>query len=130
MKQIVIEGNSYNIDCNALTFILHKRLFNRGIMKDVYVLQNYIITQILKVNELKKKFSEMTDDQIKDQASSMMGDYIDDFIEAVTRIAYTLMYTANDKIVSYEDFLRSIKNFKIDDDWIAEVTEVAVDCFC
>ena len=130
MKQIVIEGNSYNIDCNALTLILHKRLFNRGIMKDVYVLQNYIVIQTLKANELKKKFPEMADDQINDQASSMMGDYIDDFIEAVTRIAYTLMYTANDKIVSYEDFLRSIKNFKIDDDWIVEVTEIAVDCFC
>lgn len=130
MKQIVIEGSSYDIDCNALTFILHKRLFNRGIMKDVYVLQNFIIVQTLKANKLKKKFPEMADDQINDQASSMMGDYIDDFIEAVTRIAYTLMYTANDKIVSYEDFLRSIKNFKIDDDWIVEVTEIAVDCFC
>lgn len=130
MKSIVIEGNKYNIDCNALSLILHKRLFNRGIMKDVYVLQNYIIIQTLKANELKKRFPEMTDDQINNQASSMMGDYIDDFIEAVTRIAYTLMYTANDKIVSYEDFLRSIKNFKIDDDWIVEVTEFAVDCFC
>ena len=130
MKSIVIEGNKYNIDCNALSLILHKRLFNRGIMKDVYVLQNYIIIQTLKANELKKKFPEMTDDQINNQASSMMADYIDDFIEAVTRIAYTLMYTANDKIVSYEDFLRSIKNFKIDDDWIVEVTEFAVDCFC
>ena len=130
MKSIVIEGNKYNIDCNALSLILHKRLFNRGIMKDVYVLQNFIIVQTLKANELKKKSPEMTDEQINNQASSMMGDCIDDFIEAVTRIAYTLMYTANDKIASYEDFLRSIKNFKIDDDWIVEVTEIAVDCFC
>lgn len=130
MKQIVIEGNSYDIDCNALTYILHKRLFNKGIMQDVYVLQNYVIIQTLKANEFKEKFSEITEEQLENKISNFMSDYIDDFIEAVTRITYTLMYTANDKIKSYDDFLRGIKNLKIDDDWIVEVTELAVDCFC
>ena len=130
MKQIVIEGNKYDTDCNALTLILHKRLFNKGIMQDIHVLQNYIIIQTIKANELKEKFPDMTEEQIDSQVGNFMNDYIDDFIEAITRIAYTLMYTANDKIASYEDFLRSIKNLKIDDDWIVEVTEFAVDCFC
>lgn len=130
MKQIVIEGNKYDIDCNGLTYILHKRLFNRGIMQDIHILQNYIITQTIKANELKQKLPDLSEEQINEQVSKFMNDYIDDFIEAITRIAYTLMYTASDKIASYEDFLRSIKNFKIDDDWIVEVTEIAVDCFC
>lgn len=130
MKQIVIEGNKYDIDCNGLTYILHKRIFNRGIMQDIHVLQNYIITQTIKANEIKTKFPKLSDTEINNQVANFMNDYIDDFIEAITRIAYTLMYTANEKIVSYEDFLRSIKNFKIDDDWIVEVTEFAVDCFC
>ena len=130
MKQIVIEGNSYDIECNALTFILHKRLFNKGIMQDIHILQNYIITQTIKANELKQKFPNLSEEQINEQVSKLMNDYIDDFIEAITRIAYTLMYTANEKIKSYEEFLRSIRNFKIDDEWIVEVTEIAVDCFC
>lgn len=130
MKQIVIEGNSYDIDCNGLTCILHKRLFNRGIMQDIHILQNYIITQTVKANEIKTKFPKLSDAEINNQVANFMNDYIDDFIEAITRIAYTLMYTANEKIAKYEDFLRSIKNFKIDDDWIVEVTEFAVDCFC
>ena len=130
MKQIVIEGNKYDIDCNGLTYILHKRIFNRGIMQDIHVLQNYIITQTIKANEIKTKFPKLSDTEINNQVANFMNDYIEDFIEAITRIAYTLMYTANEKIVSYEDFLRSIKNFKIDDDWIVEVTEFAVDCFC
>ena len=130
MRQIVIEGNKYDIDCNGLTYILHKRIFNRGIMQDIHVLQNYIITQTIKANEIKTKFPKLSDTEINNQVANFMNDYIDDFIEAITRIAYTLMYTANEKIVSYEDFLRSIKNFKIDDDWIVEVTEFAVDCFC
>ena len=130
MKQIVIEGKSYDIDCNALTYILHKRIFNRGIMQDIHVLQNYIITQTIKANELKEKFTESTEKQIDEQVATFMNNYIDDFIEAITRIAYTLIYTANDKIESYEDFLKKIKHFKINDDWIVEVTEFAVDCFC
>lgn len=130
MKQIVIEGKSYDIDCNALTYILHKRIFNRGIMQDIHVLQNYIITQTIKANELKEKFTELTEKQIDEQVATFMNNYIDDFIEAITRIAYTLIYTANDKIESYEEFLKSIKHFKINDDWIVEVTEFAVGCFC
>lgn len=130
MKQIVIEGNKYDIDCNGLTYILHKRLFNRGIMQDIHILQNYIITQTVKANEIKTKFPKLSDAEINNQVANFMNDYIDNFIEAITRIAYTLMYTADEKIASYEDFLRSIKNFKIDDDWIVEVTEFAVDCFC
>ena len=130
MKQIVIEGNNYDIDCNALTFILHKRIFNKGIMEDVHVLQNYIIIQTIKSNELKQKFTELTEEQIDNRVAKFMNEYIDDFIEAITRIAYTLIYTANDKIKSYDEFLRSIKKLKIDDDWIVEVTELAVNCFC
>ena len=30
----------------------------------------------------------------------------------------------------YEKWLENISNFKIDDDWIVEVAEFAVDCFC
>ena len=130
MKQIVIEGNSYDIECNALTFVLHKRLFDKGIMQDMHILQNYLITQTIKSNEIKTKFPKLSNTEINNQVANFMNDYIDDFIEAITRIAYTLMYTANEKIAKYEDFLRSIKNFKIDDDWIVEVTEFAVDCFC
>ena len=41
--------------------------------------------------------------------------------------------TTADCYVRIDQFLNnnaSIKNFKIDDDWIVEVTEIAVDCFC
>lgn len=130
MKQIVIEGKSYNIDCNALTLILHNRLFKKGIIQDINVLRNYIIVQTLKANEIKTKFPKLSDTEIDNQVATFMNEYIDEFIEAITRITYSLIYTANDKIESYEDFLKGIKKLKIDDDWIVEVTEFAVDCFC
>ena len=130
MKQIKIDGNTYDVDCNALTYVLHKRIFNRGIMQDIRIIQNYLITQTIEANKLKNQFPELSDSELDDRVSKFMNNYIDEFIEAITRIAYTLIYTANDKIASYDDFLRNIKKFKIDDDWIVEVTELAVNCFC
>lgn len=130
MKQIKIDGNTYDVDCNALTYVLHKRIFNRGIMQDIRIIQNYLITQTIEANKLKNQFTELSDSELDDRISKFMNNYIDEFIEAITRIAYTLIYTANDKIASYDDFLRNIKKFKIDDDWIVEVTELAVNCFC
>lgn len=130
MKQVKIDGNIYDVDCNALTYVLHKRIFNRGIMQDIRIIQNYLITQTIEANKLKNQFPELSESELDDRISKFMNNYIDEFIEAITRIAYTLIYTANDKIASYDDFLRNIKKFKIDDDWIVEVTELAVNCFC
>nr|DAS67838.1 MAG TPA: hypothetical protein [Caudoviricetes sp.] len=130
MKQIKIDGNTYDADCNALTYVLHKRIFNRGIMQDIRIIQNYLITQTIEANKLKNQFPELNESELNDRISKFMNNYIDEFIEAITRIAYTLIYTANDKVANYDDFLRNIKKFKIDDDWIVEATELAVNCFC
>ena len=53
----------------------------------------------------------------------------DDFIIKITQIAWILIYTANKKVEDYEKWLESIKTFSIEDDWIVEVTEFAVNCF-
>ena len=53
----------------------------------------------------------------------------DEFIIKITQIAWILIYTANKKIENYESWLESIKHFSIEDDWIVEVAEFAVNCF-
>ena len=130
MKTIVIDGNEYEIECNALTYIQYKKVFNKGIFADMDIIKDYLIRQTLKANELKEKYPQMSEQEIDTQVGNYMNNYIDDFIEVITRIAYILIYSANEKIEEYENWLRKIKSFKIDDDWVAEVTELAVDCFC
>jgi hypothetical protein len=130
MKTIVIDGNKYDIECNALTYIQYKKVFNKGIFADMDIIKDYLIRQTLKANELKEKYPQMSEQEIDTQVGNYMNNYIDDFIEVITRIAYSLIYSANEKIEEYENWLRKIKSFKIDDDWVAEVTELAVDCFC
>lgn len=130
MKTIVIDGNKYDIECNALTYIQYKKVFNKGIFADMDIIKDYLIIQTLKANELKEKYPQMSEQEIDTQVGNYMNNYIDDFIEVITRIAYILIYSVNEKIEEYENWLRKIKSFKIDDDWVAEVTELAVDCFC
>lgn len=130
MKTIVIDGNEYNIECNALTYIQYKKVFNKGIFADMDIIKDYLVRETLKANELKEKYPQMSEQEIDAQVGNYMNNHIDDFIEVITRIAYILIYSANEKVEEYENWLRKIKNFKIDDDWVAEVTELAVDCFC
>ena len=130
MKTIVIDGNEYNIECNALTYIQYKKVFNKGIFADMDTIKDYLVRQTLKANEIKEKYPQMSEQEIDTQVGNYMNNYIDDFIEVITRIAYILIYSANEKVEEYENWLRKIKNLKIDDDWVAEVTELAVDCFC
>lgn len=130
MKQIEIDGNTYDIDCNALTYINFRKKFNRGIFEDLDVIQRFLAVQVLSADQLKKENPEISEAQITAQLSRIMRKDIDEYIEAVTRITYICCYTANENIGEYEDWLKGINRLKTTDKWIVEVTEFAVDCFC
>ena len=124
MKQITINGKVYDIDCNAFTFIKYKSIFKTGILKDMQIIQNYLIKQTVVSQKLEENGGELG------QLSDYMIDDTDEFVTKITQITWILIYTANNKVVEYEEWLKSIKKFDISADWITEVTEFAVDCFC
>ena len=128
MKTITICGNEVEIDCNALTYVKYKSIFKTGIIKDMQFIQNYLIKQTVVANQLEEK--KITDAEKLGKVSEYMIDDTDEFVTKITQLAWILIYTANNKVADYETWLKSIKEFKIDDDWIVEVTEFAVDCFC
>lgn len=128
MKTITICDKEYPIDCNAFTYVKYKSFFKTGIMKDMQFIQNYLIKQTVVANQLENK--KISDAEKLGQVSDYMIDDTDEFVTKVTQIAWILIYTANNKIENYEDWLKSITTFKIDDEWIVEVTEFAVNCFC
>lgn len=128
MKTITICGKEVEIDCNALTYVKYKSIFKTGILKDMQFIQNYLIKQVVVSNQLEDK--KMSEAEKLNQVSEYMIDDTDEFVTKITQLAWILIYTANNKVADYEDWLKSITNFKIDDDWIAEVAEFAVNCFC
>ena len=130
MKQITICDKKYNIECNAFTYVQYRKIFNKEIFEDIQVLKNYFVTQIFTTSQIKEKNNKITEMELVEKISEVMMPKLGSFIESITRIAYILIYSANENIESYEMFLKSIKNLKTDDNWIVEVTEFAVDCFC
>lgn len=130
MKKIDICGKEYEIDCNALTYIQYKKIFNRGIFQDIEIIENFVSLQVLIADKIKKENPEISDSEITKQLSRTMLTNIDEYIEAVTRITYICIYTANKKVGNYEEWLTKIKRINTTDKWIVEVTEFAVSCFC
>lgn len=128
MKKITICNKEYDIDCNALTYVKYQSFFKSGILKDMSIVEAYLIKQDVYASELEKE--EKADANSVSVLSEMLVNDLDEFVRIITQITWILMYSANDKIDSYENWLKSIDKFKVDDEWIVEVTEYAVDCFC
>ena len=128
MKKITICDKEYPIEGNAFTSVEYKNIFKTGILKDMHIIQSYIIKQTVVANQLEEK--NISKIEKINQLSEYMIPDIDEFITKVTQIAWILIYTANNRIEEYKDWLKSIDKIKTDDKWIAEVTEFAVDCFC
>lgn len=130
MKTITIEGKGYKVECNALTYVQYKKMFGRGIIEDFQIVKNYLVNQTIETNKIILEDKTLSEVEVSNKLSEIMVHSVDDFIEVITKMAYIMIYSANNRIESYEDWLKNIKKFKIDDDWIVEVAELAVDCFC
>lgn len=130
MKKINICGKNFDIDCNALTYLNYRKKFNTGIFKDFKTINDFTNMQVLLTNELKKKNPNISEAEIIEATSNSMLEYLDGYIDAITRIGYICCYTANQKIGEYEDWLKEITRINTNDKWIVEVTELAVNCFC
>lgn len=128
MKKIVINDKEFDIDCNAFTRFQYKSIFKKGIFADIKILNDYSQKQ----ENLKNKFKQegKSDEEIEKAVNSEMMVDLDDFIDVIEKIAYILIYTANNKIGSFEDWLKSIEKINLSDNWISEVTEFAVVSFC
>lgn len=130
MKQIEIYGKKYPIDCNSLVYVKYRKFFDTDIFNDIKILQSFLTKQVLLAENLKKENPNVDDSTIIANLSNLMLDDMGLFIEASTRMAYIMIYTADKKIPEYEEWLKNIPSIKTNDEWIAEVTEFAVDCFC
>lgn len=130
MKKINICGKEFDIDCNAFTYLQYKKLFNKGIFEDFKTISDFTTMQVLITADLKEKNPEITEAEIIKNISNLMLEYLDNYIEAVTRIGYICCYTANQNIGTYDEWLKGLTRVNTNDLWIVEVTEVAVNCFC
>ena len=128
MKTRTICGKEYKIACNAFTRFQYKTVFGRGIFADIKVLSEFSEKQENLRKELKAK--KMSDEEIENEINKSMMENLDDFIDVIERIAYILIYTANNQVEGFEEWLKGITKLDLSESWIGEVTEFAVSSFC
>jgi hypothetical protein len=128
MKTIKICDKEYDIDCNAFTYVQYKNIFGKGIFSDIQIIKTFFAEQSKTILDLKE--NGFDNEKIEKELNKCMLNNIDDFVEAITRLAYIFIYTVNSKIENYEKFLKEIPKLSIDDEWVIEVTEFAVEKFC
>lgn len=128
MKQITINGKSFDIDCNAFTRFQYKTIFGRGIFADIKILSDFSEKQ----EKLRKQMEaeKLSEEEQEKQINLALMENLDDFIDVIERIAYILIYTANDKIGDFNTWLKGIEKIDLSAEWIGEVTELAVNSFC
>lgn len=128
MKTITICDKEFEIECNAFTRFQYKKVFGRGIFADIKILNDFSDKQ----EKLRKELTDkgISEEEIEKEISLFMMESLDDFIDVIQRIAYILIYTANNKIESFENWLKGIEKIDLSANWIGEVTELAVNSFC
>ena len=128
MKKITICNKEYPIDCNAFTRFQYKKVFGVGIFSDIKILNQFSEKQ----SEIRKKLEKenATEEKIQKTINEMLMDNLDDFIDVIEKITYILIHTANPQMESFEDWLKEIEKIDLSANWIAEVTELAVNSFC
>ena len=86
----------------------------------------------IKQLEVAKKAKEegRSEEEIEALTSNVLLSELDNLIVIVLQLAYIFIKTANPQFMSFEEFTQTIENINLDDGWITEVTEIAVNTFC
>ena len=124
-KKMNICGKEYDICTSAFTMFLYKKEFKTGMMADISRLQEFATkqSQIVKENEGK------TEEQINEILGLALMPEIDNYVEVSLRLAYVFIKCANPKFKPFDDWVQELEEFNIEDSWIGEVTELAVNSF-
>lgn len=128
MKTITICDKEYPVTCNAYTRFQYKTIFGKGIFSDIKILNKFSDDQEKLTKELKDK--KVPEEEIEKQVNIKMMENLDDFIDVIERIAYILIYSANENIGDFKDWLKGLEKIDLSANWITEVTELAVSSFC
>lgn len=125
---IEICNKKYEIKCNAYTRFEYKRIFGVGIFEDIQKLNEFSQKQEAIKKECEADNMEAED--IERRINNELLNELDNFIDVIEKMAYILIYTADKKVGTFEEWLTSIEKVDLSADWIKEVTEFTVNSFC
>ena len=121
MRKIKIGNKEYNIDFNAYTYLLYRQIFNMNIFDDILTIRLYFAKQEKLAEEIETGKLEI----------EITLDEIEDFLISISKLCYIGIYSAeNENFIEYKDFMKEIPKLTVDEDWVIEVTGLAVEKFC
>lgn len=126
-KKVTICGQEYNLKTNAFSILEYKRVFGKGLMADINSM-SAISFGIRKIREDGEKEGK-GEEEIQNEISKKAMEEIDVLIQIPLQIAYIFIKNSDPKFMGFDEWTKTISSIDIEDDWISEVTELAVSSF-
>lgn len=118
MKSILIGDNKYKVECNALSYIFYKQIFNINIFDDINRIREYLIFQRnLSQNAIQNDLEAATKK-------------VQNFLDAISRLTYICIYCENREIEEFEEWKNKNNLLNSEEnDWIGKIIQLVTDCY-
>ena len=129
MKKIKIGDREFSVSCHASCYRDYADIFNRNILKDLQITQQFASEQYSLSVNYKKEHPEYSDKQIYELIFNDTIKDLDEFIDCITRLCWICIYDNNKEIDCYEEWYQSLERLSLSDDWMMEVMALCANCF-
>lgn len=116
MKFITINNIKYKINCNALTYLYHKKIFDRNIFKDINVVREFLVLKL-------------ENNKTEEEKNEILLEKLDSYINSINKLTYSAIYTQQKDIEEYDEWIKKNKVFEQDNDCVTIVLKDVIDCF-
>ena len=125
IKKIKIGEVEYEINSNAYTRFLYKKIFGKGIMEDIKVISDFAMA----VQEEQDKLKDLSPAEREQKLALFIMQNMDNYIDVILQLTYTFIKCANENFMSFEDWLKTLDRINPNESWVTEVTELSVSSF-
>lgn len=118
MKTIKIDDKKYKVECNALSYIFYKKIFNINIFDDINKIREYLIFQKnLSKKAILSNFEEATKK-------------VQNFLDAIYRLTYICIYCKDKEIEDFDEWKNENNLLNSEEnDWIGKIIQLVTDCY-
>jgi len=123
MRKVIKIGNAeICMNANAVIRMYYRSNFNRKMLTD--------LMECKKLLKLKDKLSGSSGEELFQGLTIDEIDTLDNLSENTLKMAWAMAYAENKEILPFEEWIESLGDFKIFDNWTLEVLELVMSTFC
>ena len=116
MKFITINNVKYKINCNALTYLYHKKIFDCNIFKDINIIREFLVLKL-------------ENNKTEEEKNEILIKKLDSYINSINKLTYSAIYTQKKDIEEYEEWIKKNQVFEEDNNCATVIIKDIIDCF-